>query len=222
MITLKRFRKLEKAVRDAGHGSVIDWSEAVVAPVDAEAFAEQAIYVICNSGMHNYVAGIIYDRCMGALNHGSSATTVFGHPGKAAAIDQIWEKREGLFASFALAEDKLAFCASLPWIGPITKHHLGKNLGMDTAKADVHMDRLAGRDKCSTQTLCRRLSKQTGYRVATIDTILWRACADGYLNSAVYEEQGWRAAYFGSRKREAQPEPQPAQPERTSPDDRTD
>lgn len=222
MITLQRFRKLETAVRAAGYGSVIEWTEAVVAPVDADAFAEQAIYVICNSGMHNHVGGIIHDRCMGALKQGSSATTVFGHPGKAPAIDQIWERREELFAYYVAADDKLAFCASLPWIGPVTKHHLSKNFGLDTAKPDVHMERLARRDKCSTQALCRRLARQTGYRVATIDTILWRACADGYLNSAVYEEQGWRAAYFGSSKRAASRKPNYAEPERTGPANQTD
>jgi hypothetical protein len=197
MITLKRFRMLEKHVREAGYGAIIDWTEAVDAPVNADAFAEQVIYVICNSGMNNRVAQIIHDRCIGALKESSSATTVFGHPGKAPAIDQIWERREGLFAEFTAAPDKLAFCASLPWIGPVTKHHLSKNFGIDTAKPDVHMERLAKRDKCNTQTLCRRLARKTGYRVATIDTILWRACADGFLDSRSYEHEGWRAAYKG-------------------------
>jgi hypothetical protein len=174
-----------------------DHAEAVQAPASADAFAEQAIYVICNSGMNNRVAQIIHDRCMGALKQGSSATTVFRHPGKASAIDQIWERREELFAAYSEAADKLEYCALLPWIGPVTKHHLSKNFGMNTAKPDVHMERLAKRDRCSTQTLCRRLARKTGYRVATIDTILWRACADGYLDSRRYEHQGWRAAYKG-------------------------
>jgi hypothetical protein len=133
MITLKRFRRLEKDLREAGYRDVIDWSETVVGPASAEEFAEATIYVICNSGMKNSVAQLIYGRCVEALRQGRSATTVFGHPGKAMAIDQVWTARERLYAEYLAAEDKLAFCAELPWIGPVTKHHLCKNFGVDTA-----------------------------------------------------------------------------------------
>ena len=213
MITLKRFRKLEEAVRSAGYADAINWTESVAAPANAEAFAEQAIYVICNSGMSNHVALGIYKRCLDAFAEGQPATSVFGHPGKAPAIDQIWEQREALFAAFTAAENKLEFCASLPWIGPVTKFHLGKNFGLDTAKPDVHMERLARRERCSAQSLCRRLAKQTGYRVATIDTILWRACADGFLSSSTYEEHGWRAAYYRSSRRRVAKGPTGSLPE---------
>lgn len=194
MITLKRFRRLEQAVLDAGYAEVIEWSETVAAPGDADEFAAQAIYVICNSGMKNSVAQLIYDRCMGALRNAQSTTAVFGHPGKAVAIDRIWQQREALYAGYCAAEDKLDFCAGLPWIGPVTKYHLTKNFGADSAKPDVHLDRLAARDRCSAQTLCKRLARLTGYRIATIDTILWRACADGFLDSRTYEVHGWKAA----------------------------
>ncbi|GMN03051.1 hypothetical protein MTsPCn3_17820 [Erythrobacter sp. MTPC3] len=83
----------------------------------------------------------------------------------------------------------------MPWIGPITVYHLAKNLGADVAKPDVHLERLARGDKTTSQTLCRRLSRWTGYRVATIDTVLWRACANGFLHSPTYERHGWVAAF---------------------------
>ena len=35
----------------------------------------------------------------------------------------------------------------------------------------------------------------TGYRIATVDSILWRACADGVVNSRAYEVEGWKAAF---------------------------
>ena len=43
--------------------------------------------------------------------------------------------------------------------------------------------------------MCQRLARQTGYREATIDTILWRACADGFLDSRDYLADGWDAAF---------------------------
>lgn len=186
-------------MRSAGYGHIIEWSEAIPRPRTAEAFAEQAVYVICNSGMMNRVAEPIFYRCMDALNRSASATTVFGHPGKAAAIDWIWAERDQLFAAYVGAGDAIAFLRGLPWIGDITSYHLAKNLGADVAKPDVHMERLARQDRTDTHKLCARLARQTGYRIATIDTVLWRACADGLLNSAVYELQGWKAAFTPQR-----------------------
>ena len=195
MITLKRFRKLEAALREAGYGPMIDWSENIQPANTAEEFAAEAIFVICSSGMNNRVAGSIAVRCLAAVAIGGSATTVFGHPGKSAAIDAIWRQREKLFSRYLAENDKVLILSELPWIGPVTKHHLAKNLGTDTAKPDVHLERLARRDRTTTQILCRRLARQTGYRIATIDTILWRACADGLLNSRRYEADGWKASF---------------------------
>jgi hypothetical protein len=92
-----------------------------------------------------------------------------------------------LLAGFTLAVDKLQFCADLPWIGGITKYHLAKNLGADVAKPDVHLQRLADREGCSVDALCSRLAEETGLRVASVDTVLWRACANGVLNSRTGE-----------------------------------
>lgn len=194
-MTLRRFRLLEKALRANGYGPVIDWSESIRPPEDADKFASSAIYVICNSGMRVTVAAPIAERCIVALLSGDSATGVFGHPGKAPAIDYIWEQREELFSRYCAGKDKVEVLADLPWIGPVTKYHLAKNLGIDTAKPDVHMERLARRERTKTLTLCRRLARQTGYRVATIDSVLWRACADGLLNSRIYEARGWKAGF---------------------------
>jgi len=195
VITLIRFRRIEAAVREAGYAAMIEWSETVRAPVSAEAFAREAIYVICNSGMKNAVAAPIASRCVAALEAGGFATSVFGHPGKSVAIDAIWQQRNELFERYSRSYGKVEVLSELPWIGPITRHHLAKNLGIDTAKPDIHLERLARRDRTTTQTLCRRLSRDTGYRVATIDSILWRACADGILNSRRYELEGWQAAF---------------------------
>lgn len=195
MITLSRFRQLEAALRQRGYGPQIDWSETIAAPLTAELFAEEAIYVICNSGMANVVGLSIYNRCLAALRGGGAATDVFRHPGKAAAIDRIWLGRVALFGAYQAADDKIAQLRTLPFIGEVTALHLAKNFGVDTAKPDVHLERLARREVTSTEQLCARLAAETGYRVATIDTVLWRACADRILHSRLYELEGWDAAF---------------------------
>jgi hypothetical protein len=58
-----------------------------------------------------------------------------------------------------------------------------ENLGADVAKPDVHLNRLAEAERVTAQELCERLAKETGYRAATVDLILWRACANGIIHS---------------------------------------
>lgn len=195
MITAARFRELERALRARGYGPMIAWAEHVEKPTNAEDFATRVIYVICNSGMRVTVAAPIAEKCALALTDGRSATEVFGHPGKAVAIDLIWRQRETLFQEYLSADAKLDYLATLPWIGKVTKHHLAKNLGASAAKPDVHLVRLANRESTTPSRLCRRLARLTGYKIPTIDSILWRACADGLLNSRRYELEGWEAAF---------------------------
>lgn len=181
--TGERFREILTAVRAAGYGDDIEWAEAVKGPESAEDFASEAIYVICNSGMRFTVARQIYDRVMLALAASQSSSSCFGHAGKTGAIDHIWQERKNLFEQFQVAPDKVEFCVSLPWIGDITKYHLAKNFGVDVAKPDVHLQRLAAEAGVDAQQLCEGLAEQTGFRVNTIDVVLWRACAIGIIRS---------------------------------------
>ncbi|WP_305096496.1 hypothetical protein [Croceibacterium aestuarii] len=183
MLDAAEFYRLRDGVVECGYGEDISWSEGINPPADEWEFAREAIFVICNSGMRFTVAQGIYHRVMTSLADGGSAHDAFGHKGKAAAIDFIWQNAQHLFQGYLDAKDKLAFCESLPWIGGITKYHLAKNFGADVAKPDVHLQRLADAEGCSAQELCDRLAKATGYRAATVDVVLWRACAIGLLNS---------------------------------------
>jgi hypothetical protein len=159
------------------------WAEALQPPDDADQFAWETIFVICNSGMRFTVARQIFDRVREALKAGTAVREVFGHPGKAAAIETIWRDREALFLGYCASTDRLAFLETLPWIGGITKYHLAKNFGLQYAKPDVHLQRLADREGCTPQALCERLASASGLKVATVDTILWRACATGVIDS---------------------------------------
>jgi hypothetical protein len=165
----------------------ITWAENTAPPDSAEEFALEAIYVICNSGMKNTVALGVYRRCVAALEERRPVREVFGHPGKAAAIETIWRDRDALFLAYCKSTERLTFLESLPWIGNITKYHLAKNFGVDVAKPDVHLQRLADREGCTVQALCERLATSVGLRVASVDTVLWRACATGVLNSRTGE-----------------------------------
>jgi hypothetical protein len=206
MIDNATFQMIVDRLRELGFAdSDIEWSENITPPASAEHFARETIFVICNSGMKNTVARRIYDKVRDELVAGGSAHSVFRHVGKATAIDRIWRDREDLFAKYGAADDKLAFCAGLPWIGQITKWHLAKNFGLDCAKPDVHLQRLAGHHDTSVERLCADLAAVTGYRAATIDLLLWRACAEGVIDS--------RTGRFGPWPRVAATAMRAAQPE---------
>lgn len=180
MITRSTFETLLERLGEQGADDV-RWAEGLWPPEDN--FAAEIVYVICNSGMKNTVARGIYDRVIRALRAGGAVAPVFGHAGKAAAIQHIWKNRTALMVQFLQAPDRLAWCAALPWVGNITKYHLAKNFGVDCAKPDVHLARLADLHGVTAQALCEDLARATGLRIATVDTILWRACANGVLDS---------------------------------------
>lgn len=160
----------------------VAWSETTGPPSNADAFALETAFVICNSGMQNKVARRIFEKVREALLSGRSARDAFGHPGKSAGIDEVWRRREELLASYLEAGDKVSFCRSLPWVGGITCYHLAKNFGAQVAKPDVHLQRLADRHGTTCQDLCEELARRTGFRVATVDLMLWRACAERMLD----------------------------------------
>jgi hypothetical protein len=176
-MTPLRYRELRTAIAEAGYEHEIAWAQGVKPPDNADDFASEAIWVILCSGMKEQVARIINKRVWAAINSGKPIKgNVLGKSGKAEAIDTIWRDRHALFAKFMLANDKVEFCKSLPWIGNITKWHLAKNYGVDCAKPDVHLDRVAAYYGTSPATLCADLAAATGDRLATVDLVIWRAC----------------------------------------------
>lgn len=178
------FADLMKAVVNAGYGEDIAWAEGLKEPEDAKVFARDVIFVICNSGMRFTVARTIFHKVMAALEAGQSVAEVFGHRGKVGAIEAVWKFRETHFAQYRAAGDKLAYLGSLPWIGEITKYHLAKNFGLPYAKPDVHLTRLAVTFQTTPQALCEALASRCGLKVATVDTLLWRAAAIGILDTS--------------------------------------
>ena len=173
------YRVIRKALVQQGYEDDIRWAQTVKPPASADDLAREAIWVILNSGMKNQVAEGIAKKLWPVLDAGGSAHDVFGHKGKSDAIDHIWANRKKLLAEFrelSEAEEIVEWCERLPWVGPITKWHLAKNLGVDCAKPDRHLQRLADLAGTDPALLCETLAKTSGDRVATVDYVIWRAC----------------------------------------------
>lgn len=182
-MTVEDYQALRAAVIEAGFADEVEWCETVTAPVDAIGFAGQAVWVILCSGMKAQIARLIEAKVWPAIHAGRPVSSVFGHDGKSAAIETIWRDRAALFEAFLAAADKVEFCKTLPWIGDITKWHLAKNLGVDCAKPDIHLSRVAAFYGTTPAALCESLARSTGERVATVDYVIWRACNLGLVRT---------------------------------------
>jgi hypothetical protein len=74
-----------------------------------------------------------------------------------------------------LLEDFFGLAPTLPFIGSITARHLAKNLGIEAAKPDRHLVRLAARfGYCSVDEMCWTISDVTGDSLSVADIVLWR------------------------------------------------
>lgn len=188
-LTVELYERIKHELAARGHGDDYTWSQNLKPPATAEDFACEYVWVVLNSGMRNTVARLIADRMWPALRAGKSAGAVFGHPGKVAAIDKVWLAKDAYFDVFMSMDmhadasrlEIVEWCQTLPWIGKITKYHLAKNLGVDVAKPDRWLERLAAAEDTTCHLLCDRLAYESGDRIATVDVVLWRACAIGVL-----------------------------------------
>jgi hypothetical protein len=122
---------LEEAMRYGANAFQGDISGAeTTSPVTPDEFAQHVIEAVCHASVTPSVGRRTFERCMRALSLGSTVRIGFRHPAKAEAIDRIWSERERLFDEYNASPDKLRFLATLPWVGPVTKHSLARRLGV--------------------------------------------------------------------------------------------
>lgn len=170
---IAQYQLLRRELIDLGYAHEIQWSENISAVCDPLVFWREYAWVVLNSGMKNQIAAGIWQRVRPVVEGGGSAALVFGHKLKANAIDTVYATRAQRLQEYLVAADKVEYLRSLPWIGPITCWHLAKNFGLDVAKPDRHLVRIAGDE--SVPAMCERLALATGDRIATVDLVIWRA-----------------------------------------------
>lgn len=177
-MTSDEYIELKRQIIALGFADEIAWAANIQPCTSADDFAIEFTFVVCNSGMKAQIARRIFERIRLAQDHEESAHTVFGHKGKASAIDAMWAGREEKFHEFSMLDSDAArvdFLATLPWIGQITKWHLAKNLGVNCCKPDRHLVRIAAASNETPAELCERIAEDLGDKVAVVDLVIWRA-----------------------------------------------
>ncbi len=181
------------AVVAAGFSDELDWQEQCrLDRLTEPKFLREAAWVILSSGMRERVIHDRFPRISSAFldwvgarqilrrraECARAALRVFRHPGKIDAILAVAEsiqRRSFEAIHSALMDHGIEAIDALPYIGPVTRFHLAKNLGLDVVKPDRHLVRLAlSAGFTDPDRLCRIISSATGDRIGTVDLVFWR------------------------------------------------
>ena len=152
----------------------IEWCENIpsLEEIDKESFFREYAWVVINSGMKNKIAEKIY------ANFWNSGNLNFGaikHALKNKALKQVYNRLDYYFHHLKQSENKLFYLKSLSFIGDITKYHLARNLGLDYAKPDRHLVRIAKFfDYNNVQTFCKDVSELSHDKIGVVDLVFWR------------------------------------------------
>ena len=148
-------------------------------------FFTEFVYVVLNAGMKNQVAEKIFAK------YAKNGLSAVKHEGKRRAIEKaerFYDKWFFMLQKKITLSEKLDYLETLPWIGPITKFHLARNLGIDVAKPDRHLVRIAEHfNYKDVQRMCEDISEWKGDRVGVVDVVLWRYANlnSGYLGKEI-------------------------------------
>lgn len=178
---------------ERGFGCEIDWqAQRNFEEVTESSFLEEAGWVVLSSGMKESVVRAKFPQLTRAFCDWSSARAIvqaeascrrramatFAHAGKIEAILAIARRvhRVGIEEiKRSVGSEGVNYLGSFEFIGPVTRYHLAKNLGLDVVKPDRHLSRVAAALGYPSATdLCSAIAEETGDRVAVVDLVIWR------------------------------------------------
>lgn len=175
------YKNLVQTLEKLGYSGEINWQRELNPCDNNIAFFWETCWVILNSGMKEQIARKIWERIQEAWLQEKNISEVFRHKGKVAAIKYAKDNSGKLFEGYCLADDKIEYLKTIPFIGNITCYHLAKNLGHDCVKPDRHLVRVANTYNTTPDLLCQQISDETGEKKCVVDIVIWRSCNLGLL-----------------------------------------
>lgn len=161
-------------LKKKGYNNEIEWCKNIpsIETQDKLYFFQEYCWVVVNSGMKNTVAKKIFKKFW---NNGNFDFNIITHPNKKKAIKTIYNRLDFHFEHLKRSENKLKYLESLPHIGLITKYHLARNLGLNYAKPDRHLVRIASLFGYNdVQSFCKDVSDLSGDKIGVVDLVFWR------------------------------------------------
>jgi len=200
---LAAYRQAKDIVLRAGFGQEISWQLSVnLSSITESDFLREHAWVTLSSGMRERVIRSLFEAVTVSFCYWESAKVIAENASRCRRLALMRfnniRKIEAIIAAArsvssrgfdslkkALYQDPLATLQSLPYIGPVTCYHLAKNIGLQVAKPDRHLTRLADSVGYSdVQLFCKHISLESGDIIPVVDIVLWRfaSMTEGYLD----------------------------------------
>jgi hypothetical protein len=178
------FDRARRFLIDSGYEPEIDYVQGrFFKDIDVVSLCWETTFVIlASSGLKEQIVRKNFERFRDTfVRDGEDEFATIANKRQREAIRHIWENPGVILRTLRdLPGDieRIEYLDTLPQIGPISRYHLARNLGIDCIKPDIWLKRLAEAfDYSSPDEMCRDIQQsRPEFRVGTIDVILWRYC----------------------------------------------
>lgn len=154
-----------------------------------EHFLREFIFVVLSAGMKNQAVDAWFKRIWNDGNVNPEEAK--NHELKYKAIIEGLNnhiKWFDILKSLKTDRERIEYLGTLPFIGKITKYHLGRNIGIDCAKPDRWLVRISEKFNFETpRGMCEYISEEIGLKLGVVDVVLWRYCN---MNPKCLEQYG--------------------------------
>ncbi len=184
---------IKNSVIDRGYQCEIEWQEnQSIDNISESEFLRESAWVILSSGMREAIIQKIFPRISHSFFEWESAVLIcdnksrckrnalkyFNHKGKINAIVDIATSVNTIGFEIVrnnIVLDGIQYLTKFPYIGPTTSFHLAKNLGLQVAKPDRHLKRIANiLGYNDPQELCSDIASISSDKISVVDIVLWR------------------------------------------------
>lgn len=141
-------------------------------------FYREYCYVVLASGFRARTAANLLNDIVAAEGDYERMQRVFNNGVKCRHMCSMYGQREQ-WTTLRQSLTNVDSLERLPYIGPVTKYHLARNIGLSSrvAKPDVHLVRYVrerlGDEQHSVQSLIERLASRHGETEGVVDFVLW-------------------------------------------------
>jgi hypothetical protein len=192
-ILKKKYSFVKQIIIDEGYEKEISWQSNInFEDLTEECFLKQIAWVILSSGMKEQIIRKIFPEIAKSFFNWKSikkivenkescynnAIQIFKNKRKILSIIKSAEKINRInFLEFkkSIKKDPIDILISFPFIGPVTAYHLAKNIGIDVAKPDRHLVKIAKLEGYKdVQRFCSDISEISGDSIPVVDIVFWR------------------------------------------------
>lgn len=200
---LSKYRFIKDIVCDYGFDDEIDWQSNIdFNEVDERTFLGEFAWVVLSSGMRERVVRNLFGEISRCFYDWISAKIIVEHkneclrealryfnnkPKMNAIVEAASKIIDVGFDKFKdyISRDPIKRLQELSYIGPVTVFHLAKNIGLNVAKPDRHLVRIANLEGyADVQIFCHDIAEMSGDSIPVVDIVYWRFATieKDYLN----------------------------------------